>query len=101
MGSWSESRTLTGLTWGVVKNNLYMLLFPVAAAVVATIVLLSVAGIGLGFLGLTTTVEDYLANGQLDENPALFAGLVVLIAGAYVGTLVTQICMAGLVYCAD
>ncbi len=101
MGAWSESRTLTGLTWGVVKDNLYMLLFPVVAAVLAAVLVLAVVGIGLGLLGLTTTAEDYLATGQVEESPALFAGIVTLIAAGYLGTLITQICMAGLVSCAD
>ena len=96
MGAWSESRTLTGLTWGVVKDNLYMLLFPVVAAVLAAVLVLAVVGIGLGLLGLTTTAEDYLATGQVEESPALFAGIVTLIAAGYLGTLITQICMAGL-----
>ncbi|MCH9719713.1 MAG: hypothetical protein K0U60_07570 [Actinomycetia bacterium] len=101
MGAWSESRTLTGLTWGIVKGNLYMLLFPVVAGVVAAVLVVAVAGVGLGLLGLTTTAEDYLESGQVDESPALFIGLLVLIAAGYLGTLVTQICMAGLVSAAD
>lgn len=101
MGAWSESRTLTGVTWGVVKGNFYMLLFPVAAAVVAGILVVIVAGVGLAMLGLTTTAEEYLATGQVEESPALFAGFAVLIGAGYLGTLVTQICMAGLVSCAD
>ena len=48
MGSWSDSRELTRETWGVVKENPYMLLFPVTAAVIAGFLVLAVAAVGLG-----------------------------------------------------
>ncbi len=101
MGSWSDSRELTRETWGVVKENPYMLLFPVTAAVIAGFLVLAVAAVGLGLLGLETTVADAADSGSVDDSPALIAGIVVLVLAGYLGTLVTQICMAGLVKSAD
>ena len=101
VGSWSDSRELTRETWGVVKENPYMLLFPVTAAVIAGFLVLAVAAVGLGLLGLETTVADAADSGSVEDSPALIAGIVVLVLAGYLGTLVTQICMAGLVKSAD
>jgi hypothetical protein len=101
MGSWSQSRTITRQTWGVVKANPYMLAFPALAAVVAALVVVVVAGIGLGLLGLTGAAEQLAEDGTVEDNSAVVIGIVVLVVAAYLGTLVTQICMAGLVKCAD
>lgn len=103
MGSWSESRTVTKQTWGVVKANPYMLLFPVVAGVVGIIVVLIVGGAGLGLLGVQGAFDDAqsVANGGEVPTSTLVIGIVVLVVAAYLATLVTQICMAGLVHCAN
>lgn len=103
MSSWSESRTVTKQTWGVVKQNPYMLLFPVVAGIVAIVVVLAVGGAGLAALGLTTTAADVKQVSEGGDLPTstIVIGVLVLVLAAYLGTLVTQICMAGLVHCAN
>lgn len=101
MSSWSESRALTKATWGVVRENTYMLLFPATAAVIAGFLVLAVAGTGLALLGLDPSAVEAAESGSVEESPALIAGIVVLVLAAYLGTVITQVCMAGLVKCAD
>ncbi len=103
MGSWSESRTITKQTFGIVKSNPYMLLFPVVAGIVAIVVVLVVGALGLGILGVTTSAKDLnkVAEGGDLPTSTIVIGVVVLVVAAYLGTLVTQICMAGLVHCAN
>jgi Family of unknown function (DUF6159) len=105
VGSWTQSRTVTKQTWGIIKENPYMLLFPVVAGVVGLIAVLIVAGAGLAILGVSTverTVSKAAEQGtQALENRSAIIGIIVLIVAAYVGTLITQIAMGGLVHCAD
>lgn len=101
MGSWSDSRTITQQTWGVVKQNPYMLGFPALAGIVAAVVVVAVAGIGFGLLGLTGAAEQLAENGTTENNSAIVIGIIVLAVAAYLGTLITQVCMAGLVKAAD
>jgi hypothetical protein len=101
MGAWSNSRHLTKQTWGVVKSNPYMLLFPAVGAVIAALLVLVVAGIGLGILGLTGTVDQVASSGEVEDSPAIIVGIIVLAVAAYLGTLSVQVCMAGLVKTAD
>ena len=104
MGSWAESRTITKQTWGVVKQNPYMLLFPVVAGVVSIIVVLVVGGAGLALLGVEGAFDEAgkVADGS-EQLPTstIVTGVIVLALAAYLATLVTQICMAGLVHCAN
>ncbi len=103
MGSWAESRSITKQCFGVVKENPYMLLFPVVGGIVAIIAVLVVGGTGLGVLGVTTSRSELTAvavGGDLPTSTVVI-GIIVLILAAYLGTLVTQICMAGLVHCAN
>lgn len=103
MGSWAESRTITKQTWGVVKANPYMLLFPVMAGVVGIVVVLVVGGAGLAILGVQGAFDDarVVADGGDLPTSTVVTGVIVLIIAAYLATLVTQICMAGLVHCAN
>lgn len=105
MGSWSQSKTITKQTWGVIKQNPYMLLFPVFAGIVGLIAVLVVAGSGLAILGVSTvtdTVTKAAEDGtQTVDTKSAVVGIVVLVLAAYLGTLVTQIAMGGLVHCAN
>ena len=103
MGSWGASKAITKDTWGVVKRNPYMFWFPVVAGVVATVAVLVIAGTGLGVLGITTVTRDVTSAASGGELPTstLIIGIVILILAAYAGTLITQVCMGGLVHCAN
>lgn len=103
MGSWSESRTVTRQCFSVVKENPYMLLFPVVAAVVGLVVVFVVAGAGLAILGVNQIAEQTaaVADGGDVSTSAIVVGIVVLVLAGYLATLVAQICMGGLVKAAD
>ncbi|MFN8126168.1 MAG: DUF6159 family protein [Candidatus Nanopelagicales bacterium] len=99
----ATSRSLTRQTWGVVKQNPYLLLFPVTAAALGTVVVLIVIGAGMGILGFSTASADLAAaadGGNLPTSTKVI-GIVVFVLAAYLGTLITQVCMGGLVHCAD
>ena len=49
--SWSESRAVTKQAWGVIKQNPYMLAFPVVSAILAVIAVVVVGGAGIAALG--------------------------------------------------
>jgi len=98
-GSWAESRTVTKQAWGVIKQNPYMLLFPVVSAVLAIIAMLVIGGAGVAALGWRS-VEETAADGEVSNSTAI-VGIVILIIAAYVATLITQVFMGGLVKCAD
>lgn len=98
-GSWQQSRDVTRRAWAVVKENPYMLLFPVAGAVLAIVAVLIIGGAGIAALGWST-VEQSAADTQVSTG-TLVVGVLILILAAYAATLITQICMGGLVKCAD
>ena len=98
-GSWAESRVVTKQAWGVIKQNPYMLLFPVVSAVLAIIAVLVIGGAGVAALGWRG-VEETAASGEVSTSTAI-VGIVILIIAAYVATLITQVFMGGLVKCAD
>ena len=100
MGSWSESRGITKECFAVVKENPYLLLFPVIAGVVGTVVVLAVAGVGVGVLGPAVSTADVANGGDIPTSVAVSAVVFAFIA-AYLATAVTQICMAGVVHCAN
>jgi len=101
MKSWKHSRALTGETWSVVKANRYLMLFPAAAATIAIVLVLIIGGIGLGILGVSAVAKDIANEEKAMSASTLVIGIVVLIIAAYIGTLISQIFMGGLVYCAD
>lgn len=76
-----------------------MLLLPVVAGVVSTIVVLALVAAGIGVLGLTK-LEHQAAAGEFDTRTTV-TGIVVLMIAAYLGTLITVVCLGGLVKCAD
>jgi hypothetical protein len=92
---WSESRAVTKQAWGVIKENPYMLAFPVVSAVLAVIAVLVIGGAGVAALGWSTVDSDEVSTGTL------VIGIVILVIAAYLATLITQILMGGLVKCAD
>ena len=98
-GSWTQSRTVTKQAWGVIKENPYMLLFPVVSGILAILAFLIVAGIGLAVMGVTTVEEQTTS----DEVPTsvVVIGVLILVIAAYLATLITQIFMGGLVKCTD
>lgn len=100
MGSWAQSRGITKQCFGVVKQNPYMLLFPVVAGVVGIVVVLVVAGVGVGVLGPAVSAVDLDKGGDIPTSVTITA-LVFAFIAAYLATLVTQICMAGVVHCAN
>ena len=103
MSSWSQSRPVTKATWGVVRGNPYLLLYPVVAAVLGVVVVLVVVGAGLGILGVQTATQqaEQAANGGQVSTATTVVGVIVLVIAAYLGTLITDICMGGLVASAD
>ncbi|MDQ1247106.1 MAG: hypothetical protein QG597_1476 [Actinomycetota bacterium] len=103
VSSWSESRPVTKATWGVVRANPYLLLFPVVAAVVGIAVVLAVVGVALGLFGVeaaTQQAEQATSGGEVPTSTAII-GVIVMVIAAYLGTLITDICMGGLVAAAD
>ncbi len=100
MSSWSQSKAITKQSWSVVKANPYMFAFPVVSAGLSTIAVLIVAGIGLGILGVTGAAKEINSGGQLSTG-TMIVGVIVLVLAAYVGTLIVQLFMGGLVASAD
>jgi hypothetical protein len=96
---WSESRAVTKQAWGVIKENPYMLAFPVVSAILAVLAVLVVGGAGVAALGWSD-VEQSAASGEVSDS-TVWIGVVVLVIAAYLATLITQIFMGGLVKCAD
>lgn len=99
----ATSKTLTKQTWGVIRHNPYLLLFPVVAMIVGTVVVLIVIGVGVGALGFSGASADLAAaadGGDLSLSTKII-GIAVFVVAAYLGTLITQVCMGGLVHCAD
>ena len=98
-----QSRPVTKATWGVVRGNPYLLLYPVVAAVLGVVVVLVVVGAGLGILGVQTATQqaEQAANGGQVSTATTVVGVIVLVIAAYLGTLITDICMGGLVASAD
>ncbi len=92
---WSESRAVTKQAWGVIKENPYMLAFPVVSAILAVIAVLVVGGAGVAALGWSTVDSEEVSTGTL------VIGVIILVIAAYLATLITQIFMGGLVKCAD
>lgn len=99
MGSWSTGKTITKQTFGIVKANPYMLLFPVVAAILAVVAMAVVAGAGLGLLGLTEA-QQIAESGQVTTRDQVI-GVIVLIIAAYLATLISQLFTGGLVAAAD
>lgn len=97
--SWKQSRAVTSQAWTVIKQNPYMLAFPVVSAILAIITTLVIGGVGVAALGWSTVTSD-AASGEVSGGSAL-VGAVVLFIAAYVATLITVVFMGGLVKCAD
>ena len=103
MSSWSQSRPITKATWGIVRGNPYLLLYPLVAAVVGVVVVLSVVGVALGLFGVEDAAqqaEQASAGGDVPMSTVIL-GVIVLVIAAYLGTLITEIFMGGLVASAD
>lgn len=100
MGSWSESRSITKRCFAVVKDNPYLLLFPILAGVVGTVVVLVVGGVGVGVLGPAVSLADLDKGGDVPTSVTVTAFVFAFIA-AYLATAVTRVCMAGVVHCAN
>lgn len=98
-GSWTQSRVVTKQAWGVIKQNPYMLLFPVVSAILAVIAFLIVGGAALAVMGVST-IEEQAASDEVSTG-VVIAGVVILVIAAYLATLITQIFMGGLVKCTD
>ena len=98
-GSWSQSRTVTKQAWSVIKENPYMLVFPVVSALLAILAFLIVGGAGLAIMGVSSVEEEVASSDP--STGFVVAGVVVLVIAAYLATLITQIFMGGLVKCAD
>jgi hypothetical protein len=98
-GSWTQSRTVTKQAWGVIKQNPYMLLFPLVSGILAILVFLIVGGTALAIMGVST-VEEQAASDEVSTG-LVIAGVAVLVIAAYLATLITQIFMGGLVKCTD
>lgn len=99
MGSWSESKSVTKASFSVLKSRPYMLLFPVVGGILALIGVAVPLGAGLGALGWTR-VEQAAANQEVTTSEAII-GVIALAAAIYLGTLISQLFMAGLVAAAD
>lgn len=97
--SWKQSKAITSQAWGVIKDNTYMLLFPVVSGILAIIAFLIIGGIGFAALGWSQLEAD-VASDEISTGSAV-VGVIVLFIAAYVATLITQIFMGGLVKCAD
>ena len=98
-GSWANSRTITKQAWAVIKENPYMLAFPVVGALLAIVAVLIVGGAGVAAMGWSE-VEQTADSTQISGGVEV-VGILILIAAAYLATLITQIFMGGLVKCAD
>ncbi|HRY09074.1 MAG: hypothetical protein H6526_03430 [Actinobacteria bacterium] len=97
--SWSESRAVTKQAWGVIKQNPYMLAFPVVSAILAVIAVVVVGGAGIAALGWSTVEQS--ATTEEVSTGTIVIGVIILVIAAYLATLITQIFMGGLVKCAD
>ena len=97
--SWKNSKVVTKQAWGVIKENPYMLAFPVVGGILAIIAVLVVGGAGLGIVGISQVASD--AEGGTISTGTYIVGIIVLVLAAYLGTLITTIFMGGLVKCAD
>ncbi len=98
-GSWANSRTITKQAWAVIKENPYMLAFPVVGALLAIVAVLIVGGAGVAAMGWSE-VEQTADSTQISGGVEI-VGIIILIIAAYLATLITQIFMGGLVKCAD
>lgn len=96
---WAESRAVTKQAWGVIKENPYMLAFPVVSAILAVFAVLIVGGAGIAALGWSAAAESS-PDGEVSTG-TLVGGVLILILAAYLATLITQVFMGGLVKCAD
>lgn len=99
MGSWSESKSVTKASFSVLKSRPYLLLFPVVGGILAIIGVAVPLGAGLGALGWTR-VEQAAANQEVTTSEAII-GVLALAAAIYLGTLISQLFMGGLVAAAD
>lgn len=97
--SWKQSKAVTSQAWGVIKDNPYMLAFPVVSGILAIIAFIIIGGIGVAALGWSQVNAD-ATSGEVSTG-SLVVGVVVLFIAAYVATLITQTFMGGLVKCAD
>lgn len=99
MGRWSDSKSITKASFGVLKSRPYLLLFPVVGGVLALVGLAIPLGAGLGALGWNR-VEQAAANSDVTTGEAII-GVVALALAVYLGTLISQLFLAGLVAAAD
>ncbi len=93
--SWKQSKAVTAQAWGVIRQNPYMLAFPVVAGVLGIIAFLLIGGAGVAAMGWST-----VSTGEVSDGSAV-VGVIFFAIAAYVATLITQILMGGLVKCAD
>ena len=72
MGSWAESRSITKQCFGVVKEDPYMLLFPVVGGIVAIIAVLVVGGTGCS--AAASVLGGFGVRGFVGSWPRVFVG---------------------------
>lgn len=79
MGSWSDSRALTRQSWAVLKDNRYLMAYPIVG-IVAGIIPFGVIAVGVFFIAM-------------NQN---WIGWALVVIGLYLLTLVTAVVQAGL-----
>lgn len=99
MSGWSESRSITKASFSVLKSRPYLMLFPVVGGILALIGVAIPLGAGLGALGWNR-VEQAAQSQEVSTGEAII-GVIALALAIYVGTLISQLFLAGLVAAAD
>lgn len=99
MGSWSQSKSITKASFSVLKSRPYLLLFPVVGGILALVGVAVPLGAGLGALGWNR-VEQAAQNQDVSTSEAII-GVLALALAVYLGTLISQLFLAGLVAAAD
>jgi hypothetical protein len=79
VGSWSDSRALTRQSWAVLKDNRYLMAYPIVG-IVAGIIPFGVIAVGVFFIAM-------------NQN---WIGWALVVIGLYLLTLVTAVVQAGL-----
>jgi hypothetical protein len=100
MSGWSESKSITKASFSVLKARPYLLLFPVLGGVLALVAVAIPLAIGLTTLGWTRVSED-LASEESLSTTEIIVGIISIAVAVYLGTLVSQLFMGGLVAAAD
>lgn len=95
----AESKSVTKASFSVLKSRPALLLFPVVGGILALIGVAIPLGAGLGALGWTRVEQT--AQGQEITTSEAIIGVIALAAAVYLGTLISQLFLAGLVAAAD